>query len=148
MSNLYNEETTVPMPHGCKLNITETKKAIGLDSKTIHTVWQKVDTDGNVIAYTDGKSMYAGNLYRNGELVFAYNASLHGAVKAIRIRHNERYQSIATIVFCHPDVPTIDINWCSNERDAFYFGINGYTKIFDERFAGQNFEEFCGIMKE
>ena len=111
------------------------------DGTKVADYWEKI-YDGKVINATNGTHIHKGNLYRDGELVFAYDASKHGCVIAIQIEFDAMRNSIATLAFAFEGVEPIKINWChSIERDAFEYGINGYTVIVDKRY-GRSFESY------
>lgn len=112
-----------------------------INDRKIGNYWKEI-CNGNVINETNGRHIYKGNLYRDGELVFAYDASKHGCVTAIRIEFDEMRRSIATLAFAFEGVEPIKINWCCPaERDAFKYGINGYTAIIDKRYE-HSFESY------
>ena len=133
---MFDRKTnTYRLPFGMTMEHTETF----IEGKKIGDYWKKI-YNGNVINETNGKHIYKGNLYRDGELVFAYDASKHGCVIAIQIEFDEMRNSIATLAF--EGVEPIKINWCCPaERDAFEHGINGYTVIIDNRY-GHSFESY------
>ena len=132
------ESKTYPLPYGYTMRYTET---FADDGRKIADYWEKI-YDGKVINATNGTHIHKGNLYRDGQLIFAYDASKHGAVADVVIRLDEMRHSIATLIFAFNNIDHIDIDWCSCiERDAFEYGINGYTKIHDIRYDS-NYEKF------
>lgn len=118
-----------------------------------HSYYHDIDSGDRVFEYwkesyngrlaneTNGSHIYKGYLYNdNGECIFEYDASKHGAVVAIRIEFDDLRQSIATLAFFNH--PPVKINWCHpNERVAFKYGINGYTVIIDKRY-NHDFENY------
>ena len=98
---------THQLPFGMVMEHTETF----VDDNKIGDYWKNI-YNGNVINETNGKHIYKGNLYRDGELVFAYDASKHGCITAIKIEFDEMRNSIATLAFAFKDVEPIKINWC------------------------------------
>lgn len=125
------------LPFGMIMKHTESF----IEGKKIADYWEET-FNGNVINETNGTHIYKGNLYRDGELVFAYDVSKHGCITAIQIEFDEMRNSIATLAFAFEGVEPIKINWCCpTERDAFKYGINGYTVIIDKRY-GRSFESY------
>lgn len=135
---MFDRKThTYQLPFDMVMEHTETF----IDGKKIADYWKKI-YNGNIINETNGKHIYKGNLYRDGELVFAYDASKHGCVTAIQIEFDKMHNSIATLAFAFEGVEPIKINWCHPaERDAFEYGINGYTVIIDTRYS-HSFESY------
>lgn len=134
---LNSKINTYHLPFGMDTEHTETF----IEGKKIGDYWEKL-YNGNVINETNGKHIYKGNLYRDGELIFAYDASVHGCITAIQIEFDEMRNSIATLAFAFEGVEPIKINWCCpTERDAFEYGITGYTVIIDKRYD-RDFESY------
>ena len=132
-------------------NITCTKLPYGrsirhittfADGKNVGEYWEERLSNGNVINETNGTHIYKGNLYKDGELVFEYDVSKHGCVTAIKIELDDMRNSIATLAFAFEDVQPVKITWCCpDERDAFKYGITGYTVIIDNRY-NRSFESY------
>lgn len=97
--------------------------------------------NGRLVNETNGSHIYKGYLYNDdGECIFEYDASKHGAVVAIKIEFDHLRRSIATIAFFNH--PPVKIDWCRpNERDAFKYGIDGYTVFIDKRY-NHDFENY------
>ena len=135
---MFDRKThTYHLPFGIIMEHTESF----VDDKKIADYWKEI-YNGYIINETNGTHIYKGNLYRDGELVFAYDASKHGCVTAIQINFDEMRNSIATLAFAFEGVAPIKINWCRpTERDAFKYGINDYTVIIDKRYT-HSFESY------
>ena len=129
--------STYQLPFGSLMKHTESF----IKDRNVGNYWEEIYND-NVINETNGSHIYKGNLYRDGELVFAYDVSKHGCVTAIQIEFDEMRRSIATLAFAFEGVEPIKIDWCCpTERDAFKYGINGYTVIIDKRYE-HSFESY------
>ena len=129
--------STYQLPFGTVMEHTE----YFIDDERVGNYWKEI-YNGYTINETNGTHIYKGNLYRDGKLFFTYDASKHGCVTAIQIDFDEMRNSIATLAFAFEGVEPIKINWCSpTERDAFKYGINGYTVIIDNRYD-RSFESY------
>lgn len=142
MSLFDTEVQKIPMPDGyCTLEFTN---FINPDTgNSCGKVWRMKDGSDHVISEDYSSCVRKRHLYRNGQLVFTYDPSKHGCVDAIRIYMDERGHSFAELAFSNKDIEPLTIDWTSCEKELFYgVGINGYTKIFDERFSGRTFGSF------